>query len=437
MQQARSPDGRQRQAAVRALAASGHAPALPVMLERLNDWVDAIRHDAREAVENFLREEHVEAWIASLDAVAALTRARRADHAALLARIVDWLLAPAQFARIEERLDQVPREVARLMLHARLREPFAAPTRQRAWHDAFAAPDVLLAAGAAHALADQMAITHADDAATRRLLASLAQAAMGSRFAGIRIAGMRAALALPDCVAAERLHDLCFDTNGNVRALAIGALRVDTAAMQALQARALDALAPANPASGRATALESLCTMTAEIGLRRCEALRHDPAPAVRATALRRLLARADSAARDAIVLDALGDSSARVRRMAVVQVQRGASAPSADVLRAFAAARQASLADLCTVATRLPPWERFGFLASAVQMSFAAPTSPLLLHELGRWGDDMRHTYIAPTAAERDATRHAWAALRDALPRPLQDGLAFHLRYFGILDGR
>lgn len=88
VQQARSHDGRERQAAVRALAASGHAPALPVMLERLNDWVGAIRRDARVAIENFLREEFVDAWIASLDAVASLTRARRADHTALLARIV-------------------------------------------------------------------------------------------------------------------------------------------------------------------------------------------------------------------------------------------------------------------------------------------------------------------------------------------------------------
>lgn len=434
VQQARSHDGRERQAAVRALAASGHAPALPVMLERLNDWVGAIRRDARVAIENFLREEFVDAWIASLDAVASLTRARRADHTALLARIVDWLLAPAQFARVDACRDQVPREIARLMLHARLREPLAAPTRQKAWHDAFAASDVLLAASAAQALADQVAMTHAGDEATRRLLASLTQAAMASRFAGIRVAGLRAALALPEGVAAERMLDLCFDTNATVRALAIDLLRDDPAAIRALQARALDALAPANPASTRATALDSLCTMADESGLRHCDALRHDHAPAVRATALRRLLARADAATRDALVLDALGDHSSRVRRVAVAQVQRGASAPSPDVLRAFATACPASLASLCHVATRLPPWERFGFLAAAVGTSATAPTSPLLLRELGRWEDDMRRTYVAPTVAQRDAIRHAWAALRDALPRRLQDGLAFHLRCFGVL---
>jgi hypothetical protein len=51
------------------------------------------------------------------------------------------------------------------------------------------------------------------------------------------------------------------------------------------------------------------------------------------------------------------------------------------------------------------------------------------------RWSDDMRHAYVAPATAQRDAIRHAWAALRDRLPRALQGAIAFHLRSFGVLD--
>lgn len=436
VQQARSHDGRQRQAAVRTLAASGHAPALPVMLERLNDWVGAIRRDARVGVEDFLRAEFVDAWIESLESLAALTRARRADHAALLARVVAWLLEPPQYARLDACRDRVPREIARLMLHARMREPLASPTRQAAWHDAFASADILLAANAAQALGDQLAATSADDAATRRLLASLAQSAMASRYASVRATGLRAALALPRFVPREQVRRMCFDPNADARALAIDSQRGDAAALQSLVAHALATLAPAHPPRARAGALESLCTMAPDVGLGQCEALRHDAAPAVRATALRRLLSCVDAARRDALVLAALHDTSARVRRIAVAQVLRGAGVPASGVLLALAATHAAALPQLCAVATRLPPWERLGFLLAMVETSTRAPIAALLRRELGRWNDDMRHTYVAPSPAQRAPVRHAWAALRDLLPRALQDDIAFHLRSFGVLEG-
>jgi len=435
VQQARSPDGRQRQQAVRVLAASGYAPALAVMLERLNDWVGAIRRDAREGIENFLRGEFVEAWLASLDALAALTRARRADHTALLEHIVAWLLAPPQFTRVDACRNCLPREIARLMLQARMREPLDSPTRQQAWHDALGATDVVLAGNAAQALDDQLAMTRADDTPTRALLGSLARAAMASRYARIRIAGLRAALALPEVVPNELVRRLCFDTNANARALAIGTLRGDDAAMQTLVAQAMDALAPTHAPLMRATALASLCAMAGDLGLRRCEAFRHDPAPAVRATALRQLLPRADAVARDALVLAALADTSSHVRRIAVAQVQRGAGAPSADILLALASARPPALSSLCAVATRLPPWERLGFLMASIELPGSPPVSDLLVRELGRWSDDMRRTWVTPAAAQREQIRHAWAARRDQLPRALQGGIAYHLRSFGVLE--
>jgi hypothetical protein len=434
--QARSPDGRLRQAAVRALAASSHAPALPVMLERLNDWVGAIRRDAREAIENFLRHEFLATWIASLDQVAALTRAQRADHTALLEHIVGWLLAPEQFALVDASRERVPREIARLMLRARMREPLASATRLQAWHEALDASDIVLAAHGVQAIGDLQAAMRDDDASGRQLLASLVQVATRSRYASIRTAGLRAALALPDVVAPELLHRLCFDGNGNTRALAISAVRGDDATVRALVARALDELAATNPAKVRAAALDGLCSIDEGIGLARCRELHDDANPTVRATALRRLLSRADATSRDTLIQEALGDESSRVRRIAVAQVSRGANPPALDTLRALAVARPAALGGLCRVATGLSPWDRIAFLLATL---LDAPESPartdMFFAELQRWRVDMARSYVTPSGTQRDTIRHSWAYARDLLPRALQQGIAMHLRAFGVLD--
>jgi HEAT repeat protein len=62
MTEARSHSGYVREAAVQALALSGHGDALPVLLERANDWVPEVRRAAYAAVEGFLDEEHIGAW---------------------------------------------------------------------------------------------------------------------------------------------------------------------------------------------------------------------------------------------------------------------------------------------------------------------------------------------------------------------------------------
>jgi hypothetical protein len=54
---------------------------------------------------------------------------------------------------------------------------------------------------------------------------------------------------------------------------------------------------------------------------------------------------------------------------------------------------------------------------------------------ELQRWRVDMARSYVTPSGTQRDTIRHSWAYARDLLPRALQQGIAMHLRAFGVLD--
>ena len=434
---ARSPDGRQRQAAVRALATSAHAPALPVLLERLNDWVEPIRGDARLAVDNFLRDEMLDAWIVSLAGVAALTRGGRDDHTGTLGRIVDWLLAPHRLARLRVAPVVVPRAVERLLFRAQMRSLTETGQQLQVWRDALRSSDIALAGDAAEALRAAAVADVDRDAFTRPMLIALARRALGSRFSGIRLTGLRTALSLAPEEGRLMAHALCFDRNASARALAIATLRDDAAATATLATQAFAGLDSSRTALERATALDALCALDEPRGLAACRALQADRVAAVRAVALRRLLAGATSQERDTLVEQALADESSRVRRIAVAQVHRGASPPSAQALAALCVARPAALGSLLAVASHLPPWQRFVLLLDRLRtFEPATPAAGWVLAALETWAVDMARTHVAPSAAQVDASRHAWAAGRDLLPRSLQDQVAFHLRSFGVLAG-
>ena len=433
--QARSRDGRARQAAVRALASSSHAPALPVLLERLNDWVEAVRREARVAVQNFLRDEFIDAWLGALDGVATLTRGGRADHAEMLGHVIAWLLEPTRFARLRAGSVRVPREVERLVLRAQLRMPLESPQRLQAWRAAFGSPDIVLAIDATDALRSALSTISADDERNRAQLISLADSALESRFAGIRLAGLRVMLALGDANAQRAARKLCFDRSANTRALALAALRADDALISALQSQALAGLSPDRPARDRALSLEALCSLDSRAGLAQCHLLQDDPAASVRIVALRHVLAASGTDERDALVQATLDDPSSRVRRIAVAQVHRGANPPPARTLASLAQGRPESLGGVLGVASHLPPWERLALLLNLMLRFTSTPAaSDLLRQGVSKWIEDMRHCFVDPTAGQKEAARQAWAASRDLLPRKLQDRAAFHLRTFGVL---
>lgn len=76
-----------REAAVRALNGTQALLTFPVLVERLNDWVDAVRKAARNALRAYLDAKHAPTLIAHLDALVALERRSRDHHLPFLDQV--------------------------------------------------------------------------------------------------------------------------------------------------------------------------------------------------------------------------------------------------------------------------------------------------------------------------------------------------------------
>lgn len=109
-----------RQAALQELANAPRAECLPFVLARLNDWVPAVRDAALRAIRPYLAAAYADRWIAMLDLVEALRRARRADHQSLLAAVDELLrsrdLEPQLLAALRSLDPAVRRGCARMLL---------------------------------------------------------------------------------------------------------------------------------------------------------------------------------------------------------------------------------------------------------------------------------------------------------------------------------
>lgn len=425
MADARSRDGHVREAAVRALGVAGHGPALPLLLERVNDWVPQVREAAREAVAAFLHTEHLGAWAPALDALGALQRGSRADHAALLRDIAAFLLEPEHVAALKAAGAAMTRASARILLSFELGHASDEATHFRLLRDAATSDDVVMAATAMARLDSLPSPSH-------RI--GLAGAACVSPFASIRASGLRAALRTGDASVASLVRALSTDDSASVRAIALAALGDD-------RERVLDGarrtLREGRTAKQRAVALSIVCALDGEAAVAICEAVRSDRAAAVRRVAVAHLFTRSRGDGRDALVVAALADESPRLRDLAVAQVGKGAFAPPTDVLRRFVAARPDALGHAIRIAAHGSPWARLAFpLEAASTAAHGSPSWHLVVAELERMDRDLVRAFVRPSAAQEHALALAWRLAQDRLPVPLRRLLASHLEASGLASG-
>ena len=425
MADSRSRDGHVREAAVRALGAAVHGPALPLLLERVNDWVPEVRQAAREAVAAFLHAEHLDAWPPALGALGALQRGSRADHAALLHDIAAFLLEPGHVAALKAAGAGMTRASARVLLSFELSHATDEATRFRVLHDAATSSDVVMAA---------TAIARLDSLPSPSHRIGLAGAACVSPFASIRASGLRAALRTGDASVASLVRALSTDDSAGVRAVALAALGD---ARDGVLDGARRMLREGRTAKQRAVALSIVCVLDGEAADAICEAIRSDRAAAVRRVALAHLFTRSSGDGRDALVLAALADESPRLRELAVAQIRKGAFVPPPEVLERIVAARPDALGHAIRIAAHGSPWARLAFLLQAA--SAAADGSPpwhLVVTELERMDRDLVRAFVRPSAAQEHALALAWRRAHDRLPAPLQRRLASHLEASGLASG-
>ena len=425
MADTRSRDGHVRETAVRALGVAAHGPALPLLLERVNDWVPQVRQAAREAVAAFLHTEHLGAWPPALDALGALQRGSRADHAALLSDIAAFLLEPDHVATLKAAGAAMTRASARVLFAFELGHATDEVTRFRLLRDAATSDDVVMAATA-------IAQVESPQSPSHRI--GLAGAACMSPFASIRASGLRAALRTGDASVASLVRALCSDGSASVRVVALAALgdgrdRVLDEARRTLR--------DGSTAKQRAVALDVVCALDGDAAVAQCEAARTNPAATVRRVAYARRFAAARGDDRDGLVLAALSDESKRLRDLAVAQVRNGAFAPPADVLQRIVAARPESLVHAIRIAAFGSPWARLGFLLEALATTADGSLSrELVVTELERADRDLVRAFVRPSRAQEQALARAWRLAHDRLPAPLQRRLAAHLEHHGLASG-
>ncbi|WP_076997463.1 HEAT repeat domain-containing protein [Variovorax sp. KK3] len=419
---ASSRDGFVRERAVIAISRSGNDAAIPLLLERANDWVVEVRRAAYAAIGLYLSGEHVPAWAMALDALAALGRAGRADHSRLLGSITSFLATPDHLRVLKELNPAPSRDVARLLFTLELATPRSDEERFRQLRDAVVGSDIVAASAAMSAIA-VLAPGHQ---------ASVASAACASAFGSVRAAALRAALEGNPPARPSLIRAMCRDASPTVRALAIAGLKEER---QMLSEEMRTIYLNAGGAKQRAVALDVLCALGVDDADALCREAGDDPASIVRSVAVARGLAAASGAERDQLVVDVLKDSSSRVRRIALAHIRKGAQPPDTQALRQLVQANPTAFGLLARVAAHASPWDRIEFLlASTVRLAEHRTLFDAAVGELGVWCADMSRCFVRPSLQQSARIAPLWAALRDGLPSDLQRSLAYHLRAFGVL---
>lgn len=82
-----SYSGHRREKAIRKLHKIQDPKAIPLLVERANDWVPEVRQAALEALEVFLHQKYASAWLQNIGQIVQLSKKTRADHSNLIEKI--------------------------------------------------------------------------------------------------------------------------------------------------------------------------------------------------------------------------------------------------------------------------------------------------------------------------------------------------------------
>lgn len=424
-----SYSGFERQAAVEGLRKLRHAQALPALLLRVNDWVPQVRQAAQEAVRSFLQEAFVPQWIAALDAVVALERAKRADHGALLIEVAEFLAKPGYLPALTEAASHASVAVKRYVFELRWQCTSDQTQRFQMLRQSLVGTDVMTC---------RQAFARIDGIESAEQRQALIEAACCSRFAPVRSAGLRRALANPVAATASLARAMCFDSSATVRALALAALKANGDITE-LVAESISRLERQDlPGREKAVALHLLCCADPETASAFCEAALQSESPLVRRVAMSALLSKVSGDQAEALLLLALADPSAKVQRVAVDCVHRGAIVPSEERVMEIALRHgtNQALSRALSILMHSSTWTRLHWLLIAYGQAFKSEHKEICVRALAQWASDARHSFVTPTAEQRALVSTDWGAVALAVPEPLRGLIGFHLKSYQINSG-
>jgi hypothetical protein len=414
-----SPNGFERQEAVEMLGRLRHAPALPALLARVNDWVPQVRASAIEAVRGLMEESFIDTWCASLQTIVALDRARRVDHAAFLDEIAAFLCRPGCLARVQAIDPECSLAVSRYVSALGWRAAETDEQRRRLLVQALAGKDIALARTAL----DRMSAL--PDEARQQL----AEVACRSRFSPVRAAGLRALVEKAEqATALAFIRTMCHDAHPSVRAIAWAAARQWGEGEAVLDdARAMPEREDV-PAKRRAAALRFVCMIDGDGAVELCVRSAAGSPAIVRRVAIDVLLARLRGEEQERWLLAALADESAQVQRLAVHAVQRGAFPPDpARVVEIAIRHRNAqALARAFAVLRRYSLWPRLHWLLETLGAELPVHGAQACVAALVLWERDAASCFTDPSAKERERLREDLQRHGPALPAALRNRLAW-----------
>lgn len=291
---ARSCYGQVREEAVRRLGALLRADALPLLIERLNDWVPQVRDAAQAAIEPLLTEQHAPAFVQHIVQWQQLRHRGRDHHEVIVTRLEAFLATPPQRAHLLAGLHSADRRISRLCLQI---------VKARSLLDDSEYVEFGLLHNDIAVAIDALARAATMPPEQRR---TSAERALSHAAAPVRRDAFRLLLACG--IAQERIENFAFDRHAAVRALAARHLRNAGADVAALYRAAL-----ASPHPRRLSiAVDGVATHGTVDDIRAMSPLLAHPLPVLRRGALTAWAGRLRFDAADAVVA-ALSDPAASV----------------------------------------------------------------------------------------------------------------------------
>jgi len=377
-------DGHIREAAVDACARYALSGALPLLVERLNDWVPQVRAAAQRALTARIPLASPSELLATLPHVYRLALASRAQHAHWIASFERTVLMRVDPADLLQAVRQGEVRVARAAFRLLAGSGTATPA---ALFEAVleARPDIVLAT---------QAFDHVDAAGT------LLDEALLVRALGMRVPALRARVlqALIARGRTEHVQDALFASHARVRAVAMAWLGTQGADVGRLYLEKLRT--PGAPAALVAVCLAGLGLLRSHACLDEVLTWLDDGHASVRAAAATAWLQLAPDA-KDAIAARMLDDPSPRLRKFALELVRKhGAYVPFAHARTVLL--RHGDDKRLLAFAA-LDPWNWLETILSLAAGPQADPARRLWLQsEFEAWLGRSGSVYNRPDAAQR-----------------------------------
>lgn len=421
-----SPDGFLREAAVQALANQPKAGTLPMLLERLNDWVPQVRRVAHAAVQAQMQTAFLPDWIASLEALVRLGQARRVDHTSTLREVALFLQRPEHLPAVVAAAKTSSLRVRRYVFDMQWLTALDDDARFQLLERALCGDDVVVAS---------RALVHLETLASPGQRRQLYQAACKARFALARYAGVRWLVDNPDEATDSLVRGLGLDPSANVRWWCLRWLRAHGGLAQLVRTAENVALDESASATARVVAMHWLREGDPEKAIQvSTDWLNHEQ-PVLRHEALSVRLALSQGDAKAQWLERAFDDPSSRVRKLLLHKAHRGYWRPSVAQLTAAVLNDPTpnSIRRVLAIRRLYAAWDRLECVLMAWPLGRQLGCEAELADAVSRWRLECITCSHGPDARQTQRIAALWSASRHQMAPNLQREIDFHLKTFGI----